>query len=197
MCLWDRIECSKSVDRAPDPELKNSLASVDQCVCLPNRRCCGCARFPSPPNHGRRAQRPCTRDAHCAVSGPACVLTPPMPVGRRCLSLFAAQPGNRTAAVKDSNHSKTTMSDLGGVRTGKLPFPFQDYKERYLVRVGTGRKYGFTYEKIDEYGFASTFVRRWCVKGRKRLCPNFCRRDVRALTRTMVGGDCMPIFSVL
>ena len=65
------------------------------------------------------------------------------------------------------------MSDLGGVRTGKLPFPFQDYKERFLVRAGTGRKYDFTYQKIDEYGVCIYFCQALVHQGKKKIMFQF------------------------
>ena len=110
MCLWDKIEFSKSVDRAPDPAADK--IRWHQWIIVFVRRIADAAVAHASlvsPNHGRRAQRPCARDAHCTASGPVGVLTPLMPVGRRCLSLLATQPGNRPAAVNDLYHSKTTI----------------------------------------------------------------------------------------
>ena len=110
MCLWDRIKFSKLVDRAPDPAAEK--IHWHQWIIVFARQIADAAAAHASlvrPNHGRRAQCPCARDAHCTASGPAGVLTPLMPVGHRCLSLLAAQPGNRTTTVKDSNHSNTTI----------------------------------------------------------------------------------------
>ena len=110
MCLWDKIEFSKSVDRAPDPAAEKN--HWHQWIIVFARQIADSAAAHASlvrPNHGRRARRSSARDAHCTASGPAGVLTLLMPVGHRCLSLLPAQPGNRTTTVKDSNHSNTTI----------------------------------------------------------------------------------------
>ena len=146
------------------------------CVYPPDCRCSGGAHFPSPPKSWTpcmalfRSRRPLhrLRSRGCAHAADA-----------RWSSLLVAA----RRAARESHHHREgfkpfqyyNMSDLGGVRTGKLPFPFQDYKERFLVRVGTGRKYDFTMRRLMVWDL-HLLLSGLGVKGRKRLCSNFYMR---------------------